>query len=52
VVVTRTAAAETVIASGVEPGETVVTDGQIRLVPGSKISVKGQDGRDTTRSGD
>jgi hypothetical protein len=28
-----------------------VTDGQIRLVPGSKISVKGQDGRDT-RSGD
>jgi membrane fusion protein, multidrug efflux system len=52
VVVTRTAAADTVIASGLEPGETVVTDGQIRLVPGSKISVKGQDGRDTTRSGD
>ena len=51
VVVTRTAAADTVIASGLEPGETVVTDGQIRLVPGSKISVKGQDGRDT-RSGD
>jgi membrane fusion protein, multidrug efflux system len=51
VVVTRTTAAETVIASGLEPGETVVTDGQIRLVPGSKISVKGQDGRDT-RSGD
>ena len=52
VVVTRTAAAETVIASGLEPGETVVTDGQLRLVPGSKISVKGQDARDTTRSGD
>jgi multidrug efflux system membrane fusion protein len=51
VVVTRTAAADTVIASGLEPGETVVTDGQIRLVPGSKISVKGQDARDT-RSGD
>jgi multidrug efflux system membrane fusion protein len=52
VVVTRTAAADTVIASGLEPGETVVTDGQIRLVPGSKISVKGQDAKDTTRSGD
>ncbi|HEV8397272.1 MAG TPA: efflux RND transporter periplasmic adaptor subunit [Vicinamibacterales bacterium] len=52
VIVTRTAAAETVIASGLEPGETVVTDGQLRLVPGSKISVKGQDARDTTRSGD
>jgi multidrug efflux system membrane fusion protein len=51
VVVTRTAAAETVIASGVEPGETVVTDGQLRLVPGSRISVKGQ-GADSTRAGD
>ena len=51
VVVTRTAAAETVIASGIEPGETVVTDGQLRLVPGSRISVKGQ-GADSTRAGD
>ena len=41
VVVNRTAAAETIIASGLEPGETVVTDGHLRLVPG-KISVKGQ----------
>ena len=51
VVVTRTAAAETVITSGIEPGETVVTDGQLRLVPGSRISVKGQ-GADSTRAGD
>jgi multidrug efflux system membrane fusion protein len=51
VVVTRTAAAETIIASGVTPGETVVTDGHLRLVPGSRISVKGQ-GADSTRSGD
>ena len=51
VVVTRTAAAETVIASGIEPGETVVTDGQLRLVPGSRISVKGQ-AADSTRAGD
>jgi multidrug efflux system membrane fusion protein len=51
VVVNRTAAAETIIASGLEPGETVVTDGHLRLVPGSRISVKGQDA-DSTRSGD
>jgi multidrug efflux system membrane fusion protein len=51
VIVTRSAAAETVITSGVEPGETVVTDGQLRLVPGSRISVKGQNA-DSTRSGD
>jgi multidrug efflux system membrane fusion protein len=30
---------ETVIKDGLKPGETVVTDGQIRLVPGSRISV-------------
>jgi multidrug efflux system membrane fusion protein len=29
-----------VIASGVEAGETVVTDGQLRLVPGAKVNVK------------
>jgi multidrug efflux system membrane fusion protein len=53
VVVNRTAAAESVIASGLEPGETVVTDGQLRLVPGSRISVKSPDGRnDANRSGD
>jgi multidrug efflux system membrane fusion protein len=51
VVVNRTAAAETIIASGLEPGETVVTDGHLRLVPGSRISVKGQSA-DSTRSGD
>jgi len=51
IVVGRTAAADTVIASGLEPGETVVTDGHLRLVPGSRISVKVQ-GADSTRSGD
>ncbi len=39
--VARTAGSETVIKDGVKAGETVVTDGQLRLVPGSKISVKG-----------
>ncbi len=31
---------ETVIVSGVKSGETVVTDGQLRLVPGAKVSVE------------
>jgi multidrug efflux system membrane fusion protein len=39
--VARTAAAETVIQEGLKPGETIVTDGQLRLVPGSRITIKG-----------
>ncbi len=31
---------ETVVQSGVKAGETVVTDGQLRLEPGVKVSVK------------
>jgi multidrug efflux system membrane fusion protein len=34
---------ETVILSGVKPGEKVVTDGQLRLVPGAKVSERGAD---------
>ena len=41
VVVGRTVEGETVIQKGLQPGETVVTDGQLRLVPGSKVRVKG-----------
>jgi multidrug efflux system membrane fusion protein len=37
VTVARTAGEKTIIASGLTPGETVVTDGQLRLRPGSKI---------------
>lgn len=40
VTVARVRGAESVIASGVQPGETVVTDGHLRLVPGGRISVK------------
>ena len=40
VVVARTAGVETVLKEGVKPGETVVTDGQLRLVPGSHITIK------------
>lgn len=31
---------ETVVERGLAPGETVVTDGQLRLVPGAKVNVK------------
>ena len=39
---------ETVVEGGVEPGEQVVTDGQIRLVPGVKVAVQSRpaSGRD------
>ena len=32
----------TVVLEGLKPGEQVVTDGQLRLTPGSKIVIKGQ----------
>jgi multidrug efflux system membrane fusion protein len=36
-----------VVASGLKPGEIVVTDGQFRLAPGSRVIVRkaGQDAR-------
>jgi multidrug efflux system membrane fusion protein len=37
VTVTRTIGRRAVIAKGIAPGETVVTDGQLRLFPGAKI---------------
>jgi membrane fusion protein, multidrug efflux system len=40
VTVARTVANESVIQQGLTPGETVVTDGQLRLVPGSRVSIK------------
>jgi multidrug efflux system membrane fusion protein len=42
VIVKRASATETVIESGLKPGETIVTDGHLRLVPGSRITIKGQ----------
>ncbi len=36
--VARTIGHKAVIAKGVAPGETVVTDGQLRLFPGAKIN--------------
>ena len=38
--VARTLGSEAVIAKGIEPGETVVTDGQLRLIQGIKVQIK------------
>jgi multidrug efflux system membrane fusion protein len=43
VVVERTAGLETIIKSGLKPQETVVTDGHLRIVQGSKVSIKGEE---------
>jgi membrane fusion protein, multidrug efflux system len=40
VVTKRTAGNDTVIASGLQPGERVVTDGQLRLTRGAKVEMK------------
>src|SRR5437879_179306 len=41
VTIERTAGAYAVIAQGVQAGDQVVTDGQVRLVPGAPVEVKG-----------
>jgi multidrug efflux system membrane fusion protein len=48
VVVERTSGDQSVIKSGLKPGETVVTDGQLRLNPGTKVSVKNGQSEKTT----
>jgi multidrug efflux system membrane fusion protein len=40
VVVGRTYNGETVIEKGIQPGETVVIDGQLQLLPGTKVEIK------------
>jgi len=42
--VSRTRGNIAVVTTGLKPGEQVVTDGQLRLLPGSKISVKAPTG--------
>lgn len=37
---TMTAGSDAVIEKGLQPGETVVTDGQLRLFPGAKVEIK------------
>jgi multidrug efflux system membrane fusion protein len=43
VVADRVSGDETVVRTGLKPGETVVTDGHLRLAPGSRVSIKGGD---------
>jgi membrane fusion protein, multidrug efflux system len=51
VAVARTQGNESVIRTGLKAGETVVTDGQLRLVPGTRISVKGaESAREATKA--
>jgi multidrug efflux system membrane fusion protein len=38
--IARTHADDAVVAEGLRPGESVVTDGQLRLTPGARVSVK------------
>jgi multidrug efflux system membrane fusion protein len=45
-VVSRMVDGETVITQGLKPGEKVVTDGQLRLVPGAKVEVKSDPGKE------
>ena len=40
VAVDRTVNEESIIGSGLKPGETVVVDGQLQLVPGTKVEIK------------
>jgi len=42
VTVARVAGPDAVIGKGLEPGETVVTDGQLRLVPGARVEIKAE----------
>ena len=49
--VARTSGELAVIASGVKPGEQVVTDGQMRLAPGAKVEIKSGVGGNTPRAG-
>src|SRR6266511_885268 len=47
VTVPRLAGAESVIKDGLTAGDTVVTDGHLRLVPGSRISIREDNGAKT-----
>jgi multidrug efflux system membrane fusion protein len=46
----RTSGQETVVIDGLKPGETVVTGGQLRLAPGSRITIRTGSGSEKTPS--
>ena len=47
VVVSQNVGSQAVIQKGLQPGERVVTDGQLRLVPGAKVELKAPVGQPT-----
>jgi multidrug efflux system membrane fusion protein len=47
--IARSAGPQTVVRTGLTPGETVVTEGQLRLVPGSRVGVKPASATETRR---
>jgi multidrug efflux system membrane fusion protein len=47
--VARSAGVHAVVRTGLMPGETVVTEGQMRLVPGTRVDVKPTDAAEKTR---
>jgi multidrug efflux system membrane fusion protein len=44
----RTSGPETVVSDGLNPGETVVTGGQLRLAPGSRVTIRTGSGSEKT----
>jgi membrane fusion protein, multidrug efflux system len=50
VVASRTINGDTVIEKGLQPGETIVTDGQSNLIPGAKIEIKNGNSGQTDRA--
>lgn len=46
----RTIGGETVIDKGLHPGETVIVDGQVNLIPGAKIEIKASNAESTDSS--
>jgi multidrug efflux system membrane fusion protein len=45
VTVSRTHGSLAIVSNGLQPGERVVTDGQLRLAPGSKVEIKQTEGK-------
>ena len=52
VVVSRNYGNDSIIEKGLRPGEKVVTDGQLRIVPGAKVQIKGNTEPAAQKSGE
>lgn len=46
--VARTIGGDAVVSQGITPGETVVTDGQLRLLPGVEVQIRGANSSDSS----